>query len=156
MPCNMETLLLGQDVTALHIHWHEQNMCHKHPHKIKPFWENQCLLLLPASRICWFPLHGYKVSHPVNTQLDMKISTHFVCLLTPPFTASASTMVIQTLWLGIPSWQVPTLNLNKAGLAWRRWVCLCLSNVGSKTAIKRARDHIMIGWGGCRGRREKD
>lgn len=46
---------------------------------------------------CWFPLHGHKLSHPVNTQLDMKTSTHFVYIFTLPFTASASTMVIQTL-----------------------------------------------------------
>lgn len=89
--------------------------------KQNPFGKNQCLLLLPASRIlsypCWFSLHGYKLSHPVNTQPDMKISTHFVQLLTLPFTASASSTVIQTLWLGIPFWQVPTLILNKAGLA---------------------------------------
>lgn len=127
MPCNMHRHwswakeMSAKGWPAPHIHWHGQNMCHKHPQKTKSFWENQCLLLLPASRIlsypCWFSLHGYKLSHPVNTQPDMKISTHFVQLLTLPFTASASSTVIQTLWLEIPCWQVPTLILNKAGLA---------------------------------------
>lgn len=69
--------------------------------KQNPFGKiSACCSCLPAEYLtypCWFLLHGYKLSHPVNTQPGMKISTCFVHLLTLPFTASASTVVIQTL-----------------------------------------------------------
>lgn len=43
---------------------------------------------------------------------------------------------------------VPTLILNKAGLArnqpYRRRVLLCVSSVGSKTATRRPRDHMVM------------
>lgn len=145
--CSRAKEVSAEGWPALHMHWHGQNTCHKHPHKKKknPFGKisdlaalacqqpkkcRQDIALVPIlagtsvgiylTSPSWFPLHGHKLSHPVNTQLDMKTSTHFVYIFTLPFTASASTMVIQTLWLGIPFWQVPTLILNKAGLAWNQ------------------------------------
>lgn len=121
-------------------------MCHKHPLKTKPFWENlwphcstlpaargkqaeYCSFSCPCQRPPWeyipptctgLPLHGYKLSHYVNAQLDMKISTNFVYVFVfaLPFTVSSSAMAIQTLWFGIPFLQVPTLILSKADLAW--------------------------------------